>query len=550
MTVPTSPSVGLSVGTSILVAVTADRTVTSRPVITRAGLPIDDFVTRVGDPVGIVAADGSLHSAAALLADALHDLARNATAGRPLPDSATVAYPAYWKPVAVEALDRALRRIPVWQGGIALVPDYAAALTALRSESGLPARGVIAVCDFGAGGTTITLVDAADGRTAFGEPVRCPEFGGDLIDRVLLSGVLTGAGIGPDATGTWSMRALNQLRTDCRSAKERLSTQTATTVPGEPAGIRGSIRLTRHDIDEAVRTPLTEVVDALRECLQRNGIQFGDLVAVASVGGTAAVPAVTATLSAQLRVPIITAARPGLTAATGAALRAAQEHPEPGASAVTRVHGKPSERAPEVAALAWSQAADLPEVVPQKSHRAHHRPVRPELNFARTPAGPGITTTPWHRRPLVLAAVVLGVIAAAGGATALALRSDTHAAPAVGGVDVPQGTVPVPPAGTGADGPGRPPRTVVAVPAAGEGPRTSGIGPTTEPPAAAVTEPIPANEPAPVNAAPPPATEAPTGPAAPAAAPPQIPQIPQIRIPAIPGLPGLPTVFPLPPSSG
>jgi hypothetical protein len=92
MTVPTSPAaVGLSVGTSTLVAVTSDRTVTSRPVITRAGLPIDDFVTRVGDPVGIVAADGSLHSAAALLADALHDLARTATRGRPLPHAATVA---------------------------------------------------------------------------------------------------------------------------------------------------------------------------------------------------------------------------------------------------------------------------------------------------------------------------------------------------------------------------------------------------------------------------------------------------------------------------
>jgi molecular chaperone DnaK (HSP70) len=443
MTVPTSPAaVGLSVGTSTLVAVTSDRTVTSRPVITRAGLPIDDFVTRVGDPVGIVAADGSLHSAAALLADALHDLARTATRGRPLPHAATVAYPAHWKPIAVESLDRALRRIPAWQRGIPLVPDYAAALTALRSDPGLPARGVIAVCDFGAGATTVTLVDAADGLTAIGEPVRCPEFGGDLIDRVLLSGVLTGAGIGPDGTGTWSMRALNQLRTDCRSAKERLSTLTATTVPGEPAGVRGGIRLTRQDIDGAVRSSLTDVVDVLRECLQRNGIQFGDLVAVASVGGTAAVPAVTATLSAQLRAPVITTARPGVTAATGAALRAARKHPDPGASAITRVQGRPSESAPAAAALAWSQAADLPELVPQKSSRAQRRAVRPELNFAHPPARPDPAPAPWHRRPLVLTAVVLGVIAGAGGATALALRSDTHAAPAVSGPANGEGALP------------------------------------------------------------------------------------------------------------
>jgi hypothetical protein len=85
MTVPISPSVGLSIGTSTLAAVTPDRTVAGSPVVNRAGYPIDDFVTRVGDPVGIVAADGSLHSAAALLADALHEIARTATSGRPVP---------------------------------------------------------------------------------------------------------------------------------------------------------------------------------------------------------------------------------------------------------------------------------------------------------------------------------------------------------------------------------------------------------------------------------------------------------------------------------
>ncbi len=39
--------------------------------------------------------------------------------------------------------------------------DAVAALTALRTHPGLPARGVVALCDFGATGTTITLADAA-----------------------------------------------------------------------------------------------------------------------------------------------------------------------------------------------------------------------------------------------------------------------------------------------------------------------------------------------------------------------------------------------------
>ncbi len=447
MTVPTSPPVGLSVGTSTLAAVTPDRAVGGAPVVNRAGYPIDDFVARVGDPVGVVAADGSLHSAAALLADALHEIARTAASGRPLPAAATVAYPAYWKPVAVEALGRALRRIPVWSQGVALVPDYAAALTAVQSESGLPVRGVIAVCDFGASATAITLVDAGDGLRPIGEPVRCPEFGGDLIDRALLIHVLGAAGIGPDATGTWSIRSLTTLRDQCRSAKERLSTHAVTTVPGAPAGVRGSIRLTRPDVDEHVRGPLTEVIGTLRDSLQRNGIQITDLAAVVVVGGTAAVPAVPATLSEQLRVPIITTARPGLAAATGAALRASRQSGRPAASAVTRARQKPTDSGPEPALLAWSQAADLPELVPQQAVWATRRPARPQLDFAYAPVVPA--RAPWHRRPLVLAAAVLAVIAGSGGAAALALHSDTNAAP---------------------------PRTVVAVPAAGDGPGQPGSG--------------------------------------------------------------------------
>ena len=95
MRAPHSPVVGLSVGASTLAAVTATHAVTGRPVVTRAGRPMDDFVDRVGDPVGIVAADGSLHSGAALLADALRELARTASPGQPLPTAVAVAYPGH-----------------------------------------------------------------------------------------------------------------------------------------------------------------------------------------------------------------------------------------------------------------------------------------------------------------------------------------------------------------------------------------------------------------------------------------------------------------------
>jgi actin-like ATPase involved in cell morphogenesis len=550
MTPSTPQALGLSIGTTTLAAVTADRAVTGRPAINRAGWLLDDF----GDPVGIVAPDGSVHTGAALLAEALHEVARSATAGCPLPESVAVAYPAHWRPVAVHALGRALRRIPAWSSGVVLVPDHAAALTALRENPGIPERGVIAVCDFGASVSTLTLVDASDG--ILGEPVRYPDFSGDLIDRALLSHVLTAAGATPGATGTSAIKALTRLRTECREAKERLSTLTATTVPG----VRGDIRVTRPELDEIVREPLVGVVDAVQDALRRNGISPSDLVAVASVGGMAAVPAVTTTLSDMLRVPVVTARRPALAAATGAALRAARPAGQTSATVITPAHNQPESSAP---ALAWSHAPDVPDFVPQLSSRpAESADPRPRVDFVPQDAPPGDERQPWYRKPLVVAAAVLAVVAGAGGATAVALRADTAASPARPSVITTEPPAPVSPV---ADGPTAP-RTVVAVPAPATDVAQS-IPPTESVPAAPVPEvPAPAvvAEPAPNPQPSPPATEsAPvmeTAPVAEAAtqvpaAPqtpviptiPPLPAIPPIPIP-IPSIPGLPSLFPMPPA--
>ena len=435
MRAPHSPAVGLSVGTGTLAAVTATHAVTGRPVVTRAGRPIGDFVDRVGDPVGIVAADGSLHSGAALLADALRELARTASPGQPLPTAVAVAYPGHWGPAAVEALRRALRRIPIWSADSAqlvLVPDYAAALTALRANPGLPARGVVAVCDFGGSATTITLVDLADDFRAIGASLRHPDFSGDLIDRALLTHVLAAAGVTPGTTGTSAIGALTQLRAECRAAKERLSARTVTAVPGGPAGLRCDIRLTRPELDELLREPMAGVVATVQDSLRRKGIAPAQLAAVVSVGGGAAAPAVISTLSEHLRVPVITARQPGLAAANGAALRAARATADDGATVITFAPAVPQPASPgaPAAALAWSQASDIPELVPQLSQRVVRTGPRAQLDFAPESAPAGVAPTPWHRRPLLIVAAALVVIAGAGGATALALRAGSTSSPA------------------------------------------------------------------------------------------------------------------------
>lgn len=578
MTSQTSPAIGLSIGTSTLVAVTAERVLTGRPVVNRAGVAIDDFVHRVGDPVGIVGADGSMYSAAALLAEALHDLARAAVSGRPLPADVGIAYPAYWPTLTVGALDRALRRVDAWSsvggqhrrdrgiGGLMLLPDSTAALTALRDDPGLPTSGVVAVCDFGAGGTTVTLVDAGDGWQMIGEPLRYPDCSGDSIDRALLTHVLAAAGQPPEGTGTSAIGALTRLRAECRAAKERLSTETVATVAGEPAGVRADIRITRPELDGLLRPAVAAVAVALQDSMQRNGIAVSDLVAVAAVGGMAALPVVVTTLSQQLRVPIITARQPGLSAAAGAALRVAGGVADAGETVRTATRQEPADEPP---ARAWSQAPEIPEYVPQVSAvPPMAAEPRPRLDFVPEDAPAGEARVPWHRRPLLVAAAVLAVVAGAGGATALALRMDAGTTPAQ--TTPGSSTTTVPPAASASDA-GAPssPRTVVAVPGPSDGgspPALQPVSPAEPGPAsqAPVNEPAPVSQAAPVDdpqpaPAAPPAEQAAPSSAAPVveeAAPPAstpppftvipaiptippIPSIPAIPIPQIPGLPSL-----------
>ncbi|WP_322858515.1 Hsp70 family protein [Mycobacterium europaeum] len=599
---------GLSAGTANLAAITADRAVTRTSVLTlyqhrppevgvpaenprldEPGLVITDFVDRVGDPVGIVAADGSTHRGEALLADALRALAYAATAGQPLPEATAVAYPAHWRPAAVDALRTALSRVPEWSGGsesLSLISDAEGALTALQTNPGLPIRGIVAVCDFGAGGTSITLVDAANGYQPIGATVRHTDFSGELIDQALLAHIvadLSSAG-SIDVSATSAIGSLTRLRAECRAAKQRLSASTATTLPADLPGFRGNIRLTRIELNEAINQPLDQLVHVLQDTLARNGIRATDLVAIASVGGGAAIPEVTARLSERFRVPVTTPPRPHLAAATGAALRAARgpaDNSETKMAAAAVVAAPPPLAEPtlqDVApvstampALAWSEAGDesgvLPPAVDEFPGRAGDdaKPpsaappfqfgdetgyARPDLRFEQQPlpdeARPADTA--WYRRPVVLVLAAAAAVLALSAVIMLALShgsTNTPVAPKPGATTTPQ--------------PSPPPSTVQTNPApAQQAPvETSTAAPAPPPasaqPAPTTTEPPPTTtEPPPTTTEPPPPSSASTATTSPPAPPPpsstdnpppsvQVPQIPRIpRIPAIPAIPPIP----------
>jgi actin-like ATPase involved in cell morphogenesis len=472
-------ALGLSIGATNLAAVTADRAVTRRTVLTlyrqrspevgvpsenpklnEPGLVITGFVDRVGDPAVIVAADGTTHRSETLVADALRALSYVVTDGRALPDAVMVTHPAHWGPGAVDAVRVALSRVSEWSDGrLTLLPDSVAALIALQATPGVPSRGIIAVCDFGGTGTTLALVDAANGYQAVVPAVRHGEFSGDQIDQALLTHVvadLSSAG-SFDTSATSAIGSLTPLRGACRRAKEELSSTIATTVAADVPGYRGDIRVTRDELGDAIRQPLDGFITVVHETLQRNGIRTEDLAAIASVGGGASIPAVTTTLSQQLGVPIITAPRPHLTPAIGAALRAARGPADsetalaPTAAGTvadtTTIADIPVEPSP-APALAWSEADDDSGIMPIRPGE-YPEQGSTGLTAARPQAGIDRDTKPvvsrpvadaWYRRPAVVMVGTVLVVLALGAAVMITLRHTSGNAPTTPTVS----TAPVP----------------------------------------------------------------------------------------------------------
>ena len=487
---------GLAIGATRLAAVVVDRAAVSRsPVLTRyphrppevgvpaenpnlteRGLIFTDFVDRVGDPVGIVASDGTTHRAETLMVEALRALLHIVQAGRPAGPVA-VSHPGHWRPGAVEALRAALAGSPEFTrpgAPPAVVSDAQAALTALARDPGVPTRGVIAVCDFGGTGTNLSLFDMARAAAPLAATVRHPDLSGDLIDQALLKHVIDGLSEAGtiDLSGTSAIGSLGRLRAQCRIAKEQLSTSAVASLTAELPGRRTDLRITRDELDDTLRAPLHEFADVMQEALQRNGIHTGDLVTVASIGGGARIPAVTTMLSERFRVPVITTARPELTAAIGAGLQAVRATVREGMTSVAPAAllaagdpGPPQTDAPSSTfrALAWSDAENIPDYIPNygdpaelldggdTTEAAYADGPRPSLQFIPATGAAdaidlkGPPAAPWFRKPLVLAGIgAVALLAAAGAAGLFLMRNDSAPAPSATTTPVTTATTPSP----------------------------------------------------------------------------------------------------------
>lgn len=411
---------GLSVGATNLAGVRDGQTAVIRPAeLTRHGQRLTGFVDRVGDPVPLIAPDGSKHRSEELLADALGAMAHAVTDGIPVAD-VTVTVPAHWRPSVVDTLRRNLRgRLPV-------VSDATAALTALRANPGLPTHGVVVLCDFGGSGTSITLANAARDFSTVGETVRFADFSGDQIDQALLTLVVANLAEF-DPSGTAMVGSLVRLRDECRRAKERLSAETATAVVVELPDHRADIRVTRTELEDLMHAPLAEFLAVLDETLERYGVPAAAVSAVATVGGGARIPLVTQRLSEYLRAPVVTTPHPQLTAAEGAALIAHRSRIVDTATTLTPTAPAAAAEATvslvaHEEALAWSQDDSSEDVLPYNDVTDS----RPEVHFRHEEWQ---DEQPPRRGPLLLFGLSAVAAAIATAVFGITLLSDTTTTP-------------------------------------------------------------------------------------------------------------------------
>jgi hypothetical protein len=387
--------------------------------LTEPGLVVHGFIERIGDRAPVVAADGTSYLAEALTVEALEALARSVGYGSPV----TIAVPAYWSPAQVSGLrDEFFAQPGLSANGVAptLISDATAALTGLSTQRGFPTAGAVAVCDFGAGGTTITLAHPGPTFQQIAT-LRYTEFSGSGIDQLIAN-------------------HLQAPPSECRRAKETLSAGTVATIPtGSGAGAPFS----RADLEQLIARPVDLFLAAVEEALQRNGIQRGNLAAVAAVGGGASIPLLTARLSERLQVPVFNTPQPAVIAAIGAAQVGEQQASAGAATAMGPAVETPpelvtgpstqlaqTELAPQAGGggaktgaqggLAWSQDTSGDEPVPYTGPEIANEYGREPTGLEdatqdRFPAEPG--GLPWYKRT----ALVLTVAGAIGGLLLLAV---------------------------------------------------------------------------------------------------------------------------------
>jgi actin-like ATPase involved in cell morphogenesis len=283
-----------------------------------------EFKRRLGDATPILLGH-TPYSAERLMATVLQQTVAQVTERYgDAPSSVAIAHPANWGPYKIDLLRQATQMAGI-EGAVRYVTEPEAAAVHFAAGTRLVDGDVVAVYDLG-GGTfdAAVLQRTPSGFATLGEPQGIERLGGIDVDEAVLSHVRATIGdafsaLDPDDPATRA--AIVRLRDECVAAKEALSDDSETSVSVMLPGLQTQVRITRTELEDAIRPAIRETVQSLRRAIDGSGIAASDIKAIVLSGGSSRIPLVKELVS-EIGIPVALDAHPKHTVALGAALLA------------------------------------------------------------------------------------------------------------------------------------------------------------------------------------------------------------------------------------
>lgn len=439
---------GLDVGTSRTVVALCRRAGAAWDEADVAGADPDPnlrtLLCRAGDGVPVVLR-GEAWPAEDVAASMIRSLVdRVAADERELPERVAVLTPAGWGGYRCGVLGRALHAAELPRA--VLCPEAIAIGEHHAARERVDPGEVLAVCALGAGGCRSAVIRRSGsgfevlGHADAGEPI-----GGGWFDDALAGHVRSRLGRHAteiDPADPAHRQRWQRLREECTAAKEMLSITGEVSVPVWLVAGQTDVRVTRGEFEKLIEPAVLAVADTVQQALRLAGVTADRLATVLTAGGSAAIPLVSASLSARLRCRVTVAPRPELVAARGAALLVRRAAGDPQAVPLSERHTSLIERA-----MPAAPAPPLPRTAAQAGAPPERPPI--ELTPLQLPDRRLSARLAPVLRPAVLGALTVAVVAVSVVLTFVLdapspPRDPLHTAPPSGSGQAPPPSSPVP----------------------------------------------------------------------------------------------------------
>jgi len=292
-----------------------------------------EFKRRLGDPVPMVVA-GVPHPSEELMSLLLRSIIATVIAqqGGP-PDRVVLTHPANHSDHKMGLLRAAAAAAGLPVDRVMLLTEPEAAAVAYSRQHRIEVGEVVAIYDFGGGTFDAALVRrTADRFELTGVPEGLERLGGIDIDQAILAKVdsdLGGVLSGADRSQPAVQQALNQVRAECRHAKEALSAQPSALVRVALPSTTVDATVQRADLEAMVRPRIGDSIRALERTVASAGLRIDQVTRILLVGGTSRMPVVGQMVAQATGRPVSLDDHPKLAIAVGAALIGAAVAPPP-----------------------------------------------------------------------------------------------------------------------------------------------------------------------------------------------------------------------------